>query len=372
MKIALLISSLRCGGAERVLTNLADAFAKLGHDVVVYTWNTAKDDFYHFKQPNVKRITPSPSATAGFGKSISNNLKRVAWLRSSLKREQREVLISFIDTTNVMAILASGFLGVRVIVCERCNPLLARIPWQWDILRRATYPFAEALVVQTSAAEKWAKSLFPKLPSLVIPNPLSDACGRLLPGGIQFSQAKAPSSFKQILLVGRLVPQKQTELFIRHIAAMLQRRGDCRVTICGDGPGRTEIESACTELGVNAYVDLVGTVNDLPIRYSAADIFVLCSAFEGFPNALLEAMSHSVACVSFSCDHGPTDLISDGRTGIIVPVNDWPTLVTRIEELIDSPQRRHLLGTLAATAVQQNFNLDKIVHLWTKLIHREM
>ena len=102
--------------------------------------------------------------------------------------------------------------------------------------------------------------------------------------------------------------------------------------------------------------------------YSRADVFVLSSHFEGFPNTLLEAMGHGVACVAYDCPAGPADLIEDGHSGRLVAPNAGVAgLAEAMQQLIADAPYRETLAANAATAAER-FAEHRVVALWSELL----
>jgi glycosyltransferase involved in cell wall biosynthesis len=174
---------------------------------------------------------------------------------------------------------------------------------------------------------------------------------------------------KVILGVGRLSPEKGFAGLIAAYAALSNElRFMSQLVILGEGPERQALEQQIQVLGLVADVCLPGAAGNLSDWYEQADVFVLSSQFEGFPNALLEAQAHGAACVSFNCLSGPADLIDHGRTGFLVdPEACAPGLAKAIEELLADPERRAAMGA-AAKQASARFETSKVIAQWEQLI----
>src|SRR5258708_3044661 len=137
MRICCLIDSLRCGGAERVMSVLADHWAGSGHQVWLVTFALESDDFYHVSA-SVNRVSldlgDAPSSLAGW---VIGRWRRVMAVRRMLRRAAPDVLVSFLPVPNIVAIAAAAGTGIPVVISERMYPPGATLAgatgraWTW-------------------------------------------------------------------------------------------------------------------------------------------------------------------------------------------------------------------------------------------------
>jgi glycosyltransferase involved in cell wall biosynthesis len=155
-----------------------------------------------------------------------------------------------------------------------------------------------------------------------------------------------------ILGVGRLVEEKDFPTLIRAFALVRAQR-PCRLLILGEGHGREELEHLAQELGIQADVDLPGFDKN-PFKYMArCTVFVLSSRFEGLPGVLIQAMACGTAVISTDCPSGPSEIITAGRDGLLVPVADGAALADCLNELLANPQQRAVMGQRARLSAQR-------------------
>ena len=357
MKLALVISSLRGGGAERVLTTVAEELAASGHEVTVITESSAEHDHYRLG-PGVCRIALDVEwETSTWARKLVANLRRLRRLRKGIVAVAAERVIVFGETTNLRTLLACLGTGVPVIVSERVDPRRYRIPRAWEWLRRRLYPHAAAVVVQTEAVAQWARSFVAPARVHVIPNPArvprpGAPRHHLLPSG------------KIVVAVGRLTEQKGFPLLIEAFARAGLRKDGWHLVILGEGPGRVAIEAQVRDLGLQDSVSLPGLVAAPEDWLHHADLFVLSSLFEGFPNALLEAMACGVAAIAFDCPSGPAEIIRHDQTGLLLPTSDVGALAAALRNLADDPQRRDRLARAAREDVTTRFALNTVMKQW--------
>ncbi len=358
--IALVISSLDGGGAERVLSELANDWATAGRIVTLITLGPAGADRYPLHAA-VRRIGLGLTATSADARAaLRHNWERIRRLRATLKDATPDLILSFMDTTNVLTILASTGLEIPVVVSERIDPRYQSIGTAWDGLRRLLYRRAAALVVQSGSVRDWARRLMPDRAIRVIPNPVRPAPAR---NGASQPAANSPP---RIVAMGRLTHQKGFDVLLRAFAKCVTAYPEWKLTILGEGVERARLELLTTTLGLAGRVDFLGHVTN-PHRYLAeADLFVLPSRYEGFPNALLEAMALGVPVIAADCPSGPREIVRTGIDGLLVPPDDVPALHLALTSLMADTAARQRLGA-RAMEVSERFSADKIRALWDQL-----
>lgn len=361
MKITFLVSSLQFGGAERVATTLCNAWVQRGHSVsLIATYAGTEPCFFKLDSAVALSYLANPQPGL-FGRSRSS-LARLYKLRKILKQQQPDVVLSFLPSANIMAILAATGLNLPVIVSERTDPEHYPQSWFWRFLCRHLYQYAAVLTVQTEAVAAKVDRLFNNLIQVrVMPNPL--------PFAVNLLQKKAHAGRSKIISLGRLTEGKQTEHLIHAFTAIAGLYPDWELNIFGDGPQKTALESLAADSIYRARISFHGDTKQPWVELADADIFVMTSRFEGFPNALLEALGLGVAAVVYDCPSGPAEITEQGRIASLVPLNDQQALVVALEKLIAAPQYRHEMGQLAAEVVHQKYCLDNIVERWEQLFH---
>lgn len=316
MRIVLVIPSLRSGGAERVLSTMANYWVDHGNDITLITVDSQNNDFYAL-DPRIKRIGLGLTYDSNsFLSAIINNLIRIIKLRSEIKKPKPVVVISFIDHMNVMTLLAAWGLNLKVVISERIDPREHYIGRIKSLLRRYIYPKTNAIVMQTDELKDWAKDIVSDERVYIIPNPLPPISGALT--NDRSINIRTPF----IMGMGRLVPQKGFDILLRAFSQCYQHNNNWSLILLGEGPDRKYLEALSRELGIESSVLIPGRIQNPNIMLNEASIFVLSSRYEGFPNALLEAMRSGLPVISFDCPTGPSNIVTNGKNGILVPNGD--------------------------------------------------
>lgn len=361
MRLALVISSLRCGGAERVLAILADALAEHGHAVTVITETGAEHDHYRLA-PHVRRVALNIEwETTTWSRKLVANARRLRRLRKEILAAGAERVIAFGETTNLRTFLACSMTGIPIIVSERTDPRQHRIPRAWSWLRRRIYPRAAAVIAQTESVAQWANSFVERQRVHVIPNPVRASHSR------PERPAMLPAA-NILVAVGRLVREKGFPLLLQAFSHSGLPSQGWKLVILGEGPDRSQLEAQIRDLGLQDRVSLPGLVSSPEAWLQHADLFVLSSLTEGFPNALLEAMACGVASIAFDCPSGPAEIIRQERTGVLLPVGDVAGLAATLRDLAGDPQRRKRLALAAQADVAARFALGVIVNRWQSVL----
>jgi glycosyltransferase involved in cell wall biosynthesis len=343
LRIALVVSSLGCGGAERVTTLIARELATRGHRCTIFTLDGETADF-HGVPAGVERVrVASGGRSASLFAAVRNNVGGVVGLARALGRVRPDVVLAFGDTTNVKALLAAEPLRIPVVVSERVDPSTVAIGRAWSRLRRLAYPRAAAVVVQTERVRPWAERITNAARVEVIGNPVE----------LDAPPATEPRA-QEIVAVGRLVAQKGFAVLLRAFSRLTAQFPGWRLTILGEGPLRNELQSLARELGIADEVRLTGQVHDVRARLRRASVFVLSSRFEGFPNALLEAMAEGAAIVATDCPSGPREILRDCPDAILIPVDDEAALADALARMLADPERRSACGRSARASVARS------------------
>lgn len=358
-----MIGSLQSGGAERVMSILANAWAERGESVTLVTF-LQPDESSHYKiddRVNLLKLGLLWSSK-NFLDSIFSNIRRHRLLRSAIRAQSPDVIISFCDTTNVRTILATLGLGVPIIVSERIDPAKYSIPKAWSLLRKFTYPLADRIVVQTERIRPFFKGRALRR-CIVIPNPVLVT----IPEGAGIGTAPRKSNALRLLAVGRLDHQKGFDLLIEAFSRINVRFSEWELHIFGEGVERRNLEGLIASKSLQEKVFLRGITKNINAEYLTSDLFVLSSRFEGIPNALCEAMAAGMPVISFDCPTGPKEIIEHNVNGVLVPPEDPDALTAALQNLMSSPSERRRLGK-AALELSSKYSLNGILKLWDSAI----
>jgi glycosyltransferase involved in cell wall biosynthesis len=202
-----------------------------------------------------------------------------------------------------------------------------------------------------------------KVNGYVIPNPVAAAPVRAA------TSASAKERERTVIAMGRLSREKGFDLLLEAFSRIAGRHPGWQLKILGEGPLRTDLEAQAAGLNLGDRVQFTGAVSEPYSILSCAGLFVFSSRFEGFGNALCEAMACGLPVVSFDCPSGPREIVRDGVDGVLVPAENIGELAAAMDRLMSDPQERMHLASKAPEVIER-FGLKRVLHLWTQLFEQ--
>lgn len=361
-KIVLLVSGLNSGGAQRVAVTLANAWTERGDTVTLVPTFSGRGECFYSVSDQVKLVYLADLADKiGRGPLVYG--ARFLALRRLIYSSEPDVVVSFLTNVNVAAILATRGLKIPVIVCERTNPQFAKITGHYlPLLRRLTYPLAELVTVLNQDMVAPFRSMVPNMKRLeVISNPLPNQLAKKAIVNINRTDRH------RLIAMGRLVGSKQFGRLISNFASLTPDFPDWDLWIWGEGPLRSQLERQIDSLNLGERVFLPGNTTQPWEELAKGEVFTLSSAYEGFPNVLLEAMALGLACIAFDCPSGPREMTRNGQDGLLATLGDWKELTQMLYRLMSDPLLRYDLGKKAAISVRERYSLENTLNRWDEL-----
>lgn len=323
----MIIPSLGSGGAERVLSSLANDWINRKNCNIELAILMDSNDFYTIdKSIKVHRMGYMP----GSSNKALGIFDLVLNLRKLIKDIKPDVCFSFIRQCNIITLISTLGLETKVLISERDSPKTS-VSKFYNYLRKFLYPLCDGLIVQTNDYKDFVIKLIGNINQVVIPNPVRDI------------NSNKDNREKIIISVGRLIPVKGHKYLIDAFYKCKNNQ-DWKLVILGEGALRKDLEMQINKLNLQDKIFLVGAVPSVDDWLRKSSIFAFTSLSEGFPNALAEAMSASLPCVSFDCITGPKDLIEHGKSGYLVDIGNIDDFSEKLDILMSSKKLREELG----------------------------
>lgn len=333
------------GGVERMAIAAMNELCRRGHEVSLLTWDGPGGEAFYAMDERIewRRLglgNPAQRASLGL------RLRRAFKVRRILAGLRPDVVIAFQEGTfRAVRVYGLGF-RLPMIAAERNSPSRFDFVTQGNRGRAFQWlRLADCITVQCqSYRELYPAFLRHKI--VTIPNPVFPAPGQAAPAG----DAQAP----QVLLsVGRLSFQKNQVALVQAFARLAPRFPRWRLDIAGEGEHREQVEGEIARLGLGDRVRLLGAVKDVSALYRSSHLFCLASRWEGFPNALAEAMAHGLPAVGYAECCGINELIVPGRSGLLAAGNgDVETLADTLAQMMADAAAREKMGAAAADSMR--------------------
>ncbi|MCI7501033.1 MAG: glycosyltransferase [Campylobacter sp.] len=336
MKLLFVITSLENGGAERVCASLANYFST-EHEVEILYFSG--EIFYKI------------SSKVKLSKFTRNSrIPRLAAKLLAIRKRAKDAdcVISFMDSTNILSIIATAFLGRKLIISEHSAHDFVGLKWR--VLRRIFYPFASALTVLNKSDFSYYS--FVKNKAIIYnPSIFKPSFGGQENGG---------QKEKLIIFVGRLEHVKGCDIFLRALA--LLRLDDFKLLVLGGGSQKKSLQSLSAGLGLKN-LEFLGALSDIQNYYKKAKIIVSSSRFEGLGNVLIESAFFDCIRVA-TPTAGAMELLEDGKNGFISSDFSEQALAKAILKALNADE-----SVLENTrAESEKFSLENIAAQWWELI----
>jgi glycosyltransferase involved in cell wall biosynthesis len=172
---------------------------------------------------------------------------------------------------------------------------------------------------------------------------------------------------RRLLAVGRLEAEKGFDLLLRTFAFARGDAPDWKLRIIGEGSARPALLRQAADLGLSEVLELPGLFRNIEGEYAEAGAFVLSSRYEGFPNALCEAMAAGMAIAAFACPGGVREIVQDGINGLLAPPEDVAALAVQLARLLGEESLRLRLGK-CAVEVAERFSSERVFEDWTRCL----
>ncbi len=349
MKILLTIGDITLkGGAERVVANLANAYAQIGLDVEILSFYKSGDK-EAFELDN--RVKLSYMHQKSFDKKRKNFFYKMFYkfIESYiLKRDFKDKdFIIFNNSPHFPLFKNKNTKYIRINHATSKGRYLKR------------YDYFDTLVlIATGEIDFWKKH---HKSVAIIPN--------FLPN---ISNLNTNYSQKVVVSVGRLSKEKG---FLRliDIWKLIQDSKefkDWKLHIVGDGELKEKIENKIKDLNLTNSIILKPFTKDVESEYLSASIYTMTSYFEGFGMVLIEAQSYALPTISFDIATGPRDIIEDDKSGYLIEDNNLNKYATKLKTLMQDENLRAKMGAKSKEIVKSKFSKEVVMKQWMELFER--
>jgi len=357
------IPSMGNGGAERVIATLANVLSEKDYNITIITI-TSSESFYKLNKSveiiGMGNFIERKNKLNKYGSLIKSAIQSYLFFNRVIREKKPDIVLSFLTDTNIISLLSKPFHKTTpFIVSERAEPNV-RNPF-YRFLTKFLYPTADILVCQSNKVAEFFPEYSQKKIK-VISNPINEES---IPKGL-------PTERKKVIVgVGRLFPQKNFDLLIDSFYILQNDFPEHKLEIYGEGYLRKQLENKINKMGLNEKVFLKGIKKDVMKHISDAELFVMSSNFEGFPNALVEAMASGLPVISTDFSTGVARDLVKAENGIIVPVEDKKAMYEAMHKILSSFELRNLMSDNNRGIIDV-LSTNKIVDKWIEAFNEAL
>lgn len=355
-KILCYIDSMQMGGAQRVMANLTKHFAEKNISVLLVNDIVPINGIPEYEiDKNVRRLFLDQDSQRT--KGIHKNINRILSLRKLVKKENPDIVLSFIGPPNIRMLVATIGLKTGKYVSVRNDPYREYGNGIKKIIANLIFNLCDGCVFQTEdAANFFNKKIRTK--SKIILNPVRQ----------EFFEIDRVPEEERIVMVGRLNSQKNYPMAIKAFSKLASTYPKAQLHIFGDGELREELTAQIDQLGLSERIILEGRISNVASVLANATIYMLTSDYEGMPNSLMEAMAVGVPSIATNCPCGGVkSLINDEQNGIMVRCGDVEDLCEKLSILLEDKNKR-LVMSRKAREESRKFETSKILSQWDEYL----
>lgn len=358
-KVLFHLNCFEQGGAERVVSNLANQLVKEEYEIIAATEWQGEVEFW--LDERIRRVHVGLRDEDGKKNRVNKILLRFQNLRKLIKKEKPDVVISFTRRPNYRALVAAIGTGIPVIPAVRQDPKSYYNSLADKLLIPLLYPLAAGCVFQTrEQGESFPLSLQRK--SKIILNPVNHK---------YLNVSKPERREKLVVQSGRLVDFKNQAMLFHAFLKVHEKHPDYTLLLYGgdsfDGT-KEKLEAIIKENQAENYIKLMGPSDNLEKELPKAGVYAFSSDYEGMPNALLEAMTLGLPVVATDCPcGGPRTVIENEKNGLLIPVGDEKAMTDAINRLIEDRELAERLGD-HARKICERINETAVLEQWKQYI----
>lgn len=349
-RICFFIGGMSRGGAERVISLLANHYAEQGYFVSVILLLTDKVEYDLDDRIEIINLTGKKRAY------VINTFYWIKNIRAFVKKTNPDVIVAFV--ARIAILVQSSCIGLKrnIIISERNDPTMDGRSKYIKVLANLLYPKCNGIVFQTEKA----KTCFPKQIQVK---------GNVIYNPVKVYQFASNENSKKVVAVGRLAAQKNHKLLIDAFKD-ISKDADYELWIYGEGLLRKELEKYIEECGLSKKIHLPGNVMNIHEVISDSALFVLSSDYEGMSNSLLEALIMGLPVVATNCA-GTDEVIVNGENGIIVPTGNKEELSKAMKTILEDADLRKKLANNAKQKAWV-FSTDIVLQKWDEVILKNL
>ena len=354
MKVLFFVDDLK-GGAGNVVQLLSMELKRRNHSITICCLGGRTPSRYNLEGVVVHRLPSSHNKGIRYVHHVIDS-------RNVIKREKPDCIVSFLFGVSAFVNLAILGLHIPLIVSERSDPHYLKPTGLLLVLTELAYKRAKSIVVLFDGFKDIAGNRY-RDKVVVIPNPVPK---------IEIARLEPHDFQKEIhfVTIANDTPPKGLDILVSAFSIVCKKYPNAILRIYGYQKDEN-LKNMITEKKIDGNIQLMGYTLDVKEPLSWADVYVMPSRHEGFPNSLCEAMSAGKCCIATLCHEGIKDLIEDEVNGLLTKVNDVEALAEKISYIIDNSDKIQKIGGEAEN-IYNKYNLNLITDMWEHEIKKHI
>ncbi|MSP52954.1 MAG: glycosyltransferase [Gammaproteobacteria bacterium] len=372
IRLAVVIPTLHGAGCERIVAELLPDLNKL-FDIELILYNRAIS-YPVPEQIKIYTLNSDNSAECSIGYKMYRFAKRIVSLSLILRRENYEVILSFIDGNNIIVFFANILSGrkAKLVTAEhtisddffRFNRYARRLRWVVKSLLRFVYNRADKVIVISKAMQDYLRdNLGVKKTTDIIYNGI-DVNRFYFPTHYLEKTPQLDSRYLvdgiRLLNVGRLDDNKNQRFLIEIFPRILESVPTAYLFIIGVGSNEESLRHLIYDMGLEERIYLLGWKNNVEEFMKMADVFLLTSHYESFSNVIMEALACGVPVVTTQSTKAFFETLDNGHFGTIVPVGDADAFVAAVLNTLSHYSNSDTFKMEISNHARSNFNIDRM------------
>lgn len=359
-KILFHLYNLERGGAERVVSTLAERFAKEGYSVSIATEEFGKDEYPIAS--SVERIHAGLSEKQEKSNRIFKYIYRILNLRKVIVSNKPDIVVAFARKNNYRALASVIGIKMPVVISIRIDPKISHSSVADRLQMKLLMSKVSGCVFQTEEQKDFFSKKLQKK-SCVIVNPINP----------QFTGKSLPESRENVVVhSGRLVGFKNQLMLIEAFIKVHEKHPDYCLKLFGgdsfDGT-KAKLEEYIRVNNADKFVHIMGQCSNIEDELIKGKVAAFSSDYEGMPNAMLEALALGLPVVATDCPPGASRIVIDhGVNGLLVPVKDADAMAEAISYMIENPQIADEMGQKAAKRTEEICGLEVVFKQWEEYL----
>ena len=356
MKILIFVDDF-AGGAGKNAQVLSISLRTRGYEVSIVLVRPSSQP--RFDLHDIKYQTLMPDGSSWNGPKF---FRAARMAKEIIRSENPDLIITFMHNISILVAFSQLFSQIPLIVSERADPIRGKLRFPWNVLRILMYRRADKVSILFDDFKSFDFGIN-RNKCVTTPNPV------MSPPKYRLNGDQKPNGYFTFITMSRLSPTKNVGSIIRYFAEVHLTFPQTKLIILGDGKDRKNLENIINELKLWDCVVLKGNVKAIYDELSVADAYLMASHQEGFPNALVEAMSIGLPVVAFACHNGLKKIVQSGINGFLVQEGDKASYVNAMRQLIMDSEIYQTLSN-NSRKITSEFSLEKTMDIWESLINQ--